>query len=378
MLRDKIILKDGTEDILRKCLGCVEEAEEVVIFGAGVGGDNLYVLLEEHGLEHKICCYSDNNILRIGSRNNGKLIEKPDILIEKYPKASIIIASSAYEQIKNQLLSMGFSEEKIFLFNFAFTNLEYNDFMFFQDHLNEFEIAYELMGDDKSRIIFEKIWNYRITKEQKFLEEMQPYVDEEQKQYFDFELYDLSEDEIVVDAGAYIGDTLEQYLVCSKGKYLHYYAFEAEKNTYNILCETIKKGSYKNVSPICAGLWDKNTYVEFESVKYGSNKIVENKQRGNIKVVSLDEYLEGKPVSFIKMDIEGSEYQALTGMKKTIHEFLPILAFSVYHKRDDFFKLLSIIENNNSDCYKYFIRQYRYTPTETVCYAIPKNRCKKK
>lgn len=39
-----------------------------------------------------------------------------------------------------------------------------------------------------------------------------------------------------------------------------------------------------------------------------------------------------------QMDIEGSEYYALQGMKKTIQRFLPVLAFSVYHKRDDFTK----------------------------------------
>ena len=55
----------------------------------------------------------------------------------------------------------------------------------------------------------------------------------------------------------------------------------------------------------------------------------------------------------------------------------PILTFSVYHLRDDFYKLIDFIENLVPNEYKYYFRQYRYTPTETVCYAIPSNRQKK-
>lgn len=50
-----------------------------------------------------------------------------------------------------------------------------------------------------------------------------------------------------------------------------------------------------------------------------------------IEVDSIDRLID-KEVTFIKMDLEGSEYEALLGAEKMIKRTKPKLAICVYHK----------------------------------------------
>ena len=89
-----------------------------------------------------------------------------------------------------------------------------------------------------------------------------------------------------------------------------------------------------------------------------------------IKVVSIDEYMKDKePATFIKMDIEGGEYDAISGAKNTIIKEKPKLALSVYHKATDLWKIPLSIKKLKPD-YKMYIRHYSREIIDTVCFAI--------
>lgn len=382
MLAEKLAKYDGTQEIVQKCLEITANYEKVVIFGAGVGGKALYNLLKQHGLSNRIIAWSDNNKLKYNTSymEERLLVIKPESLTTKFGKEiCILVASSAYDIIKEQLIKLGISAEHIFLFNFAFMDLDYTDAQFISAHIEDFNRAYNRMADDKSCEIFCDILNYRITKEESYLKKMQKYVDDEQYQYFDKELYKFVPDECFLDVGAYDGDTF-----CKFSKYYeekegwkHYYGLEADPNMYAELERNLGTASntqQEKINLYNVAAWDDNTTLFFDSVA-GSSTMMENKQEGQMKVkaTKIDEVISGE-VTFIKMDIEGAEYAALVGLKETIKKEHPILAICVYHKRDDFFNLTDLIEELAPQEYTFYIRQYRYTPTETVCYAIPKER----
>jgi FkbM family methyltransferase len=50
---------------------------------------------------------------------------------------------------------------------------------------------------------------------------------------------------------------------------------------------------------------------------------VEGDEHFSVQVRRIDDLLEGRRIDFIKMDIEGSEFKALSGAAKTISEFHP-------------------------------------------------------
>jgi len=95
------------------------------------------------------------------------------------------------------------------------------------------------------------------------------------------------------------------------------------------------------------------------------------KHRGNtyIKANSIDNVIYPKKVDIIKMDVEGSEANALIGSKETIRKWRPKLIISAYHKSSDLYNL-PILICELCPQYKIFLRQYSFSWSETVLVAI--------
>jgi len=370
-LKNILVKDDGTAQMISDCLEIVRSADGIIIFGAGVGGEELYKLLEKNGLSDKICAWADNNELKINTwYMREDLLVLPPHKIIGYDKCKIIIASSAYDVILLQLQEMGIDKSRIFLFNFAFMDNEYTDCTYIWDHIEDFQRAYDKMEDEKSENLFINILNYKITKNIMYLEEMKKYVDDEKYQYFPADLIGFDSGECFLDIGAYAGDTFKLFDEVYNGKWEYYYGIEANPDIYAILQQTIKESGYDNKSTlICKAAWNETTRLNFGNVA-GSSKVGENKV--SVSADRIDNFIKDDKVTFVKMDVEGAEYNVLLGMKSLIQKNCPILAICVYHKRDDYFKLTDLIEEFMPGKYVYYMRQYRYTPTETVCYCIPK------
>lgn len=370
---------DGTDIMLKECLEVVKKSDQVVIFGAGIGGEGIYGFLKDNGLLYKVVAFSDNNTIKwYEAYMDEKLIIIPplELKIKVGVDCTIIIASSAYDLIKKQLLSYGFAESQIFLFNFAFMDLKDTDKKFIWNHIMDFQRAYDRMNDEKSKKIFINILNYKITKNISYLNEMHTYVDDEEQQYFPKDLFEFRQDENFLDIGAYNGDTFKVFNAVYQGKWNKYFGFEADERVYKVLLDYIKEeglGSKADIFNLAA--WSSETILSFDE-NPGSSSMCENKELKECKVKAkrIDDVLGDEKISFIKMDIEGSEKNAIVGMEKLIRQNTPILAICVYHRRDDFYAITDLIERICPNEYIYFLRQYRFTPTETVCYAVPKMR----
>ena len=105
-----------------------------------------------------------------------------------------------------------------------------------------------------------------------------------------------------------------------------------------------------------------------ENINSVSSKISEE---GNTTMacVKLDDVVGGLPISYIKMDVEGEEYNSLLGAKELIKKYTPNLAICTYHRTDDMWRLLNLIASY-SDKYKFYLRSYNLYARETVLYAI--------
>lgn len=95
-------------------------------------------------------------------------------------------------------------------------------------------------------------------------------------------------------------------------------------------------------------------------------------QKGNIRVKldALDHILQGKKVTFIKLDIEGAELKALHACRDTIVQHRPKLAICVYHKPEDIIEIPSYIHEIVPE-YKLYLRHHSKDHCETVFYAVP-------
>ncbi len=178
--------------------------------------------------------------------------------------------------------------------------------------------------------------------------------------------------DIVIDAGAYYGETAFWFLkyIGSDGKV---YAFEPSDSNFRSLKENVENNKVKNIEPIKMGLGrqEGGTFLfnaESSSYLVDANLINTSK----IRITTIDKFVEEhklKSVGFIKMDIEGSEIDALAGAKETITRYKPKLAISVYHKGDDMIKIPMYLKSIVPD-YKFFLRHNKYSWAETVLYTV--------
>lgn len=184
-------------------------------------------------------------------------------------------------------------------------------------------------------------------------------------QYFD-PLVKFGEDEIFVDVGVLNGKTSLIFAEkCPNYKEIH--MIEPNEAVYQDLQTVMGNLHDVNLHPV--GLWNEKTKLFF-SAELLSGACVSETGTVEVKVDTLDHLLQGKPATFIKMDIEGAELKALMGAKETILKHYPKLAISIYHKDEDFIEIPRYLKTLQPN-YRFYIRQYAPLPLETVLYAIP-------
>ncbi len=189
-------------------------------------------------------------------------------------------------------------------------------------------------------------------------------------QYFD--TVKPKEKEVFIDAGFYNGDSSVDFVKWCEGGYDHIYAFEPYKEWAEYGIKRMKKVGISNFTMINAAACEFDGKVGFQKM-HGAESHVTKDGTNMVDALSIDSMLKGQRATFIKMDLEGGEYNALLGARKTIEKYAPVLAISIYHKPDDFLVLALLILEINPN-YKFYIRHYSSFSSETVLFAIIEGR----
>lgn len=176
-------------------------------------------------------------------------------------------------------------------------------------------------------------------------------------------------DEVFIDGGGFDGDTVGEFILWTGGRYKKIYSFEPD----TIMADKIRQKAthWHDVEVIEKGLWDSESVQKFtvDNSVYSSN--ISDNGSSQITTTSIDKVLNGEKCTFIKMDIEGSEMEALKGAKNTIMRYKPRLAICIYHKPDDLWRIPLLIHEMVPE-YKFHIRHYGVRYFSTVLYACNK------
>ena len=142
--------------------------------------------------------------------------------------------------------------------------------------------------------------------------------------------------DIVVDLGANVGvfSVKVAKIVGDEGRVI---AIEPEPDNFALLLKNIRANELENVIPIQKGVWSKKDKLKLHLSKYPECHSFYGTNNPNrlmvVEVDTLDNILRElgiKGVDFIKMDIEGSEIEALKGMGETLRKEVK-LAIAAYH-----------------------------------------------
>lgn len=296
--------------------------------------------------------------------------KKEVLKIEDVPKDAIILWTSSGSplEVKQGLDKMGFKHiSYLALVKYSSFDLAEHPFImdFAQDYANNKEsyyALYKLLKDEKSKAIFQKVLNFKISFDYNFME---GFTNDHKGQYFDKEIIPKIQNIRFVDGGGYVGDTATE-VIKNYPDFKKIYLIEPIPE--NIRIAKRELGEYENIEFLTCGVSNKKEILYFNEEKSFSS--IYGKGTQSVDVNTIDNLINEK-VDYIKLDIEGAEQDALEGAKETIRKYKPILAVCIYHKAEDWYKIpekILAIEKN----YDVYLRHYMEGIFESVMYFIPR------
>jgi FkbM family methyltransferase len=191
--------------------------------------------------------------------------------------------------------------------------------------------------------------------------------------YFALREFASAEGEIIVDVGAYVGDTIEEYLKKASGN-VKIYAFEPFKSAINKLTERVKRLEREwmlddnAIEIIPAGVGSETRTLRFSAENPSMLKI-DAQGETTIPVYSLDDFFKDKPTfTLLKADIEGGEMDMLIGAKEIIKQYKPKMTICIYHSPQDFARIAEYIHSLVPE-YRFNVRSHYSNYKDTVLYC---------
>lgn len=191
--------------------------------------------------------------------------------------------------------------------------------------------------------------------------------------YWEPDIFPDNEGDILVDVGAFVGDSIANYVNTYGRNYRKIYAYEISSDTYNSLCKNVAQWQLHDVEARRKGVGAVRgeMFLDANAADASANRLrQEGGAQERVEVVPLDEDI--KELTFLKMDIEGAEQGALLGCERIIRSQHPKLAICTYHGYEDIWKIPLMIDHMYPE-YQFYLRHYggNMIPTEFVLLCKP-------
>lgn len=184
---------------------------------------------------------------------------------------------------------------------------------------------------------------------------------------------EISKGDICLDIGACLGDT-SIYMIQKEAKYVH--AFEIDNSNLECMQRSINKlNMTDHITIIKKAISNSNGEIYYTPSmnNIGGGYIGNQKSDESyvVPMVTIDSWCEENNIfpSFIKMDIEGAELDALIGAKNTLIKNSPKLAICIYHKWSHRWEIPLLLKEYLPE-YKFYLKK-SHPRSETVLLATP-------
>jgi FkbM family methyltransferase len=372
----------GATERERMAFDCASKplGERLILHGAGRFGRRILERMRTVGLEP--LAFSDNNPALDGSFLDGIPVLSASTAAKHYgDNAAFVVtvwnsaATDRMSQRVEQLKNLGC--ERVFpagllCWKYASAFLPYYPLDLPHKLLSsadEVRAGFHTLADDASRKEYLGQTRFRLLLDYDAFGS--PYGADH---YFESDLYELQSDEVLIDCGAFDGDTIASFVQRRGESFGSIIALEPDPLNLQKLRERLSKlppSVQEKITALPYALGSRACTVHFDSTGTDIAKI----GQGTLFVesVTLDMILEDVSPTFIKFDIEGAEMDALAGAHEVISRTRPILAVSCYHRQSHLWEIPLELARMCSD-YRFFLRPHGPEGWDLLCYGVPVER----
>ena len=342
---------DGVTDMWQRL---ARESRPIVVYGMGNGADKLFSRFSEYGITVSDVFASDGFVR--GHSYRGFRVKSYSEISDAYSDFVIVVSfASRLPEVIDYI--KGLSEKHdLYIPDMPVDGDEYFDSAFYKAHFSELSEAEKLFYDEDSKKLFEEIVRYKLSGDIRYLESTVT-ADEM------YALMSKNDVRVAIDAGAYNGDTareMKRYFNNLK----KIYAIEPDKRNFKKLLKYSEAEAEIEVMPINAAVADFDGVTAFSGSGNRNSSISSTPSfehsAGEVRAVVLDTLTDEK-IDYIKYDVEGMEYAALTGSFELIKRDRPMLLVSLYHKSSDLYKLPLLLAKELAG-YRFYLRRLSCIP----------------
>jgi FkbM family methyltransferase len=303
-------------------------AEGVAIYGAGFLGTWANRYLQSLGI--KVTKFFDKDRRKIGSEIDGIAIAGPTTDELSSVPAVFIASRHAVREVQQALAPHGLA------------TMSFDGYFVSRNFRRLIAVRDSMLADERSVTVFNALLMSMLTGSTAPCRDVM-----EKDMYFCLPDFAGNFDEAFVDAGAFVGDTVERFIWENLGTFRHIYAFEPGYRQFEAMKQRVQRLASEwafdsaSISLVRAGLSDSPgrmncTFLDEAPLRHGLSNFesecsADEEDPTSAKVLTLDSYLDGRQASFIKADVEGMEMELLRGAQHTIRTCRPKMSLCVYH-----------------------------------------------
>lgn len=340
------------------------DSKPIAVYGMGNGAEKIIAALESYGAKVSEIFASDEFVR--GHSFLGYKVKKYSDVCREYDDFNVVLAFATHLDDVLENIKKINTEHPVFAPDVPVAGGGLFTIEYVKENEDQFDFVYHRLADEESRQVYLDILNFKISGKVDYL--LHSFCD---KNSVYSEILKLTDHEIIADLGAYDGDTIREFTAYTKGKYDHIYALEPDPKNFRKLSKNTE--NMTNIDIYNMGAWSRCDTLIFD--KQGSRNSKLSSRGVPTPVCDIDSLINA-PVTMIKMDIEGSELEALKGAEKTIKAHCPKLYICAYHRNEDLFSLPMKILELNPD-YKLYFRHSKYIPAwesnfYCICESLPR------
>lgn len=337
------------------------EDRPVVLYGTGNGADRIIDILQRENI--KISGIFSSAAFVRDRFFRGYKVTDFEALRKEFPDMLVLMCfGSSREDVLSNVRKISETNE-VLAPDVPVYGDNIFDTEFYLENKEKLMKVYARLSDEKSVDTFSKLVEFKLTGKIDNLFSCE---------YDNKGIFNISENCVYVDLGAYNGDTVLEFT--EKYNPSRIIAVEPDRRNFRKLSENTEH--IKNILYYNALISDTDGTVFLDNNK-GRGAHESEKGRLEAQAVTIDtivkkEKLSPKEQLVIKFDVEGNELKALCGAEETIKNLCPLMFISCYHRSEDYFTLpLKVLGIN--DNYKIYMRHYKGIPAwETEYIFVPK------